>query len=47
MWRLAGYALLVSFWSNEYGGEICAVDARALYEGLGFHAKNTMLRRRL
>jgi len=21
-----GYALLVSFWSNEYGGEICAVD---------------------
>lgn len=24
--RLAGYALLVSFWSNALGGEICAVD---------------------
>ena len=23
---VAGYALLVSFWSNEYGGEICAID---------------------
>lgn len=22
----AGYALLVSFWSNELGGEICTVD---------------------
>jgi GNAT superfamily N-acetyltransferase len=21
-----GYAVLVSFWSNEFGGEICAVD---------------------
>ena len=21
-----GYALLVSFWSNEYGGEICVID---------------------
>jgi GNAT superfamily N-acetyltransferase len=23
---LCGYALLVSFWSNELGGEICALD---------------------
>ena len=22
----AGYALLVPFWSNEYGGEICIID---------------------
>lgn len=90
--RVVGYALLVSFWSNEYGGEICAVDeiyvmpslrgrgiagelfhaigvdpalwgrapvalelevspenlrARALYERLGFRARNHTLRRRL
>jgi GNAT superfamily N-acetyltransferase len=89
---VVGYALLVSFWSNEYGGEICAVDelyvapshrgrgistslfdailrdqslfggrpvalelevtpdnarARALYERLGFRAKNQTLRRRV
>jgi GNAT superfamily N-acetyltransferase len=24
--RLCGYALLISFWSNEFGGEICAID---------------------
>jgi len=24
--RVAGYALLVSFWSNELGGETCVVD---------------------
>src|SRR5688572_13973533 len=24
--RCAGYAFLVSFWSNELGGEICTVD---------------------
>lgn len=24
--RVAGYALLVSFWSNEYGGVICNID---------------------
>ena len=23
---IAGYALLVSFWSNELGGEVCTVD---------------------
>lgn len=23
---VVGYALLASFWSNEYGGEICTVD---------------------
>jgi len=89
---VVGYALLVSFWSNEYGGEICAIDelyvapahrnrglgtslfdaaandralwprapvalelevspdnarARALYERLGFRAKNQTLRRPL
>ncbi len=88
--RVAGYALLISFWSNEYGGEIAAIDelyiepqhrgqgigsslfdavvadralwpappaalelevtpnnarARALYERLGFRARNVMLRR--
>lgn len=87
-----GYALLASFWSNEWGGEICIVDelyvlpahrgrgvgtalfesistdralwdpppvalelevtpsntrARALYERLGFRARNVTLRRRL
>ena len=24
--RLAGYSLLISFWSNELGGEVCDVD---------------------
>ncbi len=24
--KVVGYALLVSFWSNEYGGEICTID---------------------
>lgn len=24
--RIAGYALLIAFWSNELGGETCAVD---------------------
>jgi GNAT superfamily N-acetyltransferase len=24
--QVVGYALLVSFWSNEYGGEICDID---------------------
>ncbi|RYE94187.1 MAG: GNAT family N-acetyltransferase [Myxococcales bacterium] len=24
--RVQGYALLVAFWSNEYGGEVCIVD---------------------
>jgi GNAT superfamily N-acetyltransferase len=88
--RVVGYAFLVSFWSNEYGGELCAVDelyvvpsrrgrglgtglleaietdralwpappvalelevtpanrrARALYERLGFRARNATLRR--
>lgn len=23
---VVGYALLISFWSNEYGGEICNID---------------------
>ena len=24
--RIEGYAFLISFWSNEYGGEICNID---------------------
>jgi GNAT superfamily N-acetyltransferase len=24
--RVLGYALLVAYWSNEFGGEVCAVD---------------------
>lgn len=89
--QVAGYALLISFWSNEYGGVICNVDelylrpehrgqgwgtslfeaiwrdralwptppvllelevtpsntrARALYERLGFRAKNVTLRQK-
>jgi GNAT superfamily N-acetyltransferase len=24
--RVRGYALLVSFWSNELGGEVCTID---------------------
>ncbi len=24
--RIAGYALLIAFWSNELGGEVCTVD---------------------
>jgi GNAT superfamily N-acetyltransferase len=37
--RLAGYALLVPYWSNEQGGEICEVDelyVRAEQRGEGF-----------
>jgi GNAT superfamily N-acetyltransferase len=38
--RVAGYALLVPFWSNQVGGEICEVDelyvrAERRGEGLG------------
>jgi GNAT superfamily N-acetyltransferase len=24
--QLSGYALLIAYWSNEFGGDICAVD---------------------
>ena len=24
--RLQGYAFLISYWSNEYGGELCCID---------------------
>ncbi len=35
---VVGYALLVSFWSNEYGGEICTIDelyVKASHRGRG------------
>jgi GNAT superfamily N-acetyltransferase len=34
-----GYALLISFWSNEFGGEICAIDelyVASEFRGRGF-----------
>jgi hypothetical protein len=37
--QVRGYALLIAFWSNELGGEVCHVGnarARRLYERLGF-----------
>ena len=37
--RLCGYALLISFWSNEFGGEICAIDELYVepeFRGRGF-----------
>lgn len=36
--QAAGYALLISFWSNELGGEVCDIDEvylRAPYRGRG------------
>lgn len=90
--KVVAYALLIAFWSNEFGGEICTIDelyvepghrgrgissalfdalpndralwptkpvaielevtpdntrARALYERLGFRAKNHVMRKRL
>jgi ribosomal protein S18 acetylase RimI-like enzyme len=36
--RTVGYALLISFWSNELGGEICNIDelfVAPLYRGRG------------
>jgi len=32
--RVVGYALLVAFWSNDFGGELCEVDE--LYVAPGF-----------
>lgn len=37
--EIVGYALLVSFWSNELGGEICNIDEifiRSPFRGQGF-----------
>ena len=37
--RCCGYALLISFWSNEFGGEICAIDELYVepeFRGRGF-----------
>jgi ribosomal protein S18 acetylase RimI-like enzyme len=34
----AGYALLIAFWSNEFGGEVCVIDelfVAPAYRGLG------------
>jgi GNAT superfamily N-acetyltransferase len=36
--RTVGYALLISFWSNELGGEVCNIDelfVAPLYRGRG------------
>lgn len=36
--RAVGYALLISFWSNELGGEVCNIDelfVAPLYRGRG------------
>jgi len=30
----AGYVLLISFWSNELGGEICNVDEPSVAQSL-------------
>jgi ribosomal protein S18 acetylase RimI-like enzyme len=40
--HLAGYALLISFWSNELGGEVCHIDelfVEPRYRGRGFATK--------
>ena len=37
--RLNGYSFLVSFWSNELGGEICTIDefyVRPYFRGKGY-----------
>ena len=31
--QVVGYALLIAYWSNEFGGEVCGVDE--LYEAPG------------
>jgi GNAT superfamily N-acetyltransferase len=36
---IAGYALLISFWSNELGGEVCVIDelfVKPRHRGQGF-----------
>ena len=35
--QIIGYALLIAYWSNEFGGEVCAVDE--LYVGPGFRSR--------
>ncbi len=37
--QVVGYALLVAFWSNELGGELCEVDE--LYVAPGFRDRGT------
>ena len=41
--RCGGYALLVSFWSNELGGEICTIDELYLIAGLRGQGHGTAL----
>jgi GNAT superfamily N-acetyltransferase len=37
--RVVGYALLVAYWSNELGGEVCAVDE--LYVARAFRGRGS------
>ena len=41
--RCAGYAFLVSFWSNELGGEICTVDELYIVTELRSQGHGTQL----
>jgi ribosomal protein S18 acetylase RimI-like enzyme len=35
--HVVGYALLIAYWSNEFGGEVCAVDE--LYVARDFRSR--------
>lgn len=41
--RPCGYALLMSFWSNEFGGEICAIDELYVERAFRGHGLATQL----
>jgi ribosomal protein S18 acetylase RimI-like enzyme len=44
--RAAGYALLISFWSNELGGEVCIIDelfVAPAYRGRGLATELLMI----
>ena len=44
---LCGYALLISFWSNEVGGELCTLDELFIVEGVRGKGHGTELIERL